>query len=135
MFDEASGVSSQFDKGQIVFDAKTQQSGVIVSGAYFEFSGQFVYRVHVAGVACLQSWGESRLTVSVSVAAVSIGDMVIAHDRYGEQTMGQVIGKRDGKLICRFADGDFLVAMSRVWRVWPAALVFSPVRAAVLKTA
>jgi hypothetical protein len=126
MFDAASGASSQFDKGQMVFDAKTQQSGIIVSGEYFEFSGQFVYRVHVAGMACLQSWGESRLRLSMAITALTVGNMIIAFDHQGQRHMGQVTGKTvDGRLMARFADGEFKVDMSRVWRAWPAPSVMA----------
>lgn len=122
MLDAASGTTSQFDKGQIVFDEKTQQSGIIVSGDYYEFSGQWVYRIHVAGAALLQSWGESRLTLSQSASALAIGDTVIAFDHNGQRHMGQVVGKTaDGHLKARFVGGTFKVSMDRVWRVWPAA--------------
>jgi len=110
-------------RGQIVTDARTGQSGIIVSSEFREFSGQFVYRVHVAGQPCLQSWGEARLTASSSITAFSIGDMIIADGENGERAMGAVIGFHGGKLIAHLGDGDYLVAVSRVWRAWPMALV------------
>lgn len=123
MFDEASGATSQFDKGQMVFDDKSGQSGIIVSGEYAEFSGRFVYRIHVPGMACLQSWGEARLTAAPTLNAIAIGDMVIAFDNVGTRNMGQVTGKTvDGFLKVRMADGLFKVNLNRVWRVWPMAL-------------
>lgn len=123
MFDPIYGISSQFDKGQIVSDARTGQSGIIISAEYYEFSGQFVYRIHVPGVACLQSWGEARLTAAASITAFAIGDMIIAIGENGERAMGPVMGFHGDKLVAHLGDVDYLVSVTRVWRAWPMALV------------
>lgn len=124
MLDPIYHISSLFNTGDLVAHKGTGVSGVIVKTYYDELNGQFRHIVRVPGVpAPFPCWGEDVLTASASVHAVAVGDLVIARDRFNEQTMGQILGLRDGKLICRFADGAFLVGMSRVVRVAPASLV------------
>lgn len=136
MFDPISRVSSQFDKGQIVTNPRLQQSGVIVAIFYNEFSGQFVYTVKVPGLPVNPLWCEGAVVASQSIDAVTVGDMVIADGSDGVRAMGPVVGKMaDGQLIARFGGDEYVVAMLRVWRVWPSMPVSSFVRAAAQSAA
>ncbi len=131
MLDPIYNVSSLFDKGMLVSNPALKLSGVIVAMFFNEFSGQFVLTVKVPGLAVNPMWCEGAVVASQDSDAVSVGDMVIADDSDGVRAMGPVTGKTaDGMLRARFGGDEYVVAMARVWRVWPAAPVSSFVRAA-----
>lgn len=107
-------------KGQIVTNTCTGQSGVVIGLWFNEFSGQHVYNVRVPGIPAFVSWNELCTTAAATADALVCGDMVIAHDNDGNRHMGEVVGKTDdGQLVARFAGGTHKVDMVRVWRAWP----------------
>lgn len=107
-------------KGQLVHNPHTGESGIVVSVFYNEFSDQSVVTVRVPGVRLNPMWNEGRVVPAATADALASGDMVIAFAHDGTRHMGTVVGKTaDGHLMAAFAIGTFKVDMDRVWRAWP----------------
>jgi hypothetical protein len=108
-------------KGSLVTLTRTGQSGIVVSVAYNEWSGQHIVTVRVPGTYGTHMWNEAAVVPATTADALAVGDMIIALDHDGGRHVGTVTGKTlDGKLVARFALGVFKVDVERVWRAWPA---------------
>lgn len=106
-------------KGQLVRNTCTQQSGVVVNVFYNEFSGQHVYTVRVPGQPVTVLWNELCTTARASADALLVGDMVIVDDLNGVRRMGPIIEKTfSGLLIVQF-DVTYAVSADRIWRAVP----------------
>src|SRR4051812_40270312 len=92
-----------FQVGQLLQNTYTFQQGVIVEVEYSDLSGQFVFTVLLPTLT-RSTWRESVVKASQSAAAVMIGSLVIAIADDKSRHQGQVVDKRNGDLIVRFAD-------------------------------